>query len=169
MGINIPSELRAEMAMPGEWQVVSERILDPRTEGEKKIDEGSVSGRKRLLEEEEEYLEHKSSTSKWKSTAKSYRMGEDDKELDELLKNLNSQNKTLGVKNETQIEIKKENGVIDHSPSHPEGQPGPSIIKSEPCESDNILLGSFNDGNPEVPSVPSAVFKKRKVKNIRHK
>lgn len=52
MGVSIPEEFRPDMAMAGEWQVTSERIIEP--EGEKKPDALALGVRKRAVEEEEE-------------------------------------------------------------------------------------------------------------------
>ncbi|KAI6249194.1 hypothetical protein HI914_02555 [Erysiphe necator] len=84
MGISIPSEFRADMAMPGEWQTISEKVIDP-IKVEIKPEITSTGRRKRKLddgetEEEEERLISNKRKSNWKLPYE-----DDDNELNALL------------------------------------------------------------------------------------
>lgn len=100
MGVSIPDEFRPEMAMAGEWQVTSERIIETE-DGEKKPDALALGVRKRVLDEEElEAAQVKKR--RWGSTYKTYPAEEDNSDLDALLGNVTRKGKELAMKIEAQ-------------------------------------------------------------------
>lgn len=179
----IPDEFRPDMAMAGEWQVTSQKIVDE--DGEKKPDALALGVRKRVLDEEEEVaLEAKKR--RWGSTYKAH-PGEDEDmgDLDALLSNATRKGKEVKREDEMRfkiemkenVELKLEEGVegainlpIAGETQNDEG------IKSEPLDEKVALetaipAAATNDTAPkiEAPSIPGVVFKKRKAKNIRQK
>lgn len=174
MGIDIPTELRPEMAMPGEWQVVSERIIDP-GESKKTTDITSTSVRRRRRnedcgEEEEEEEETHQPRKKWGYLSMKQPNEEDDRELDALLSHV-TQEKIKTPKPEPSFELKKENEASDQLLDKQQEilQGENNFIKSEPCETVNLPPSLQNDENQENLGSSNVVFKKRKPKNIRKK
>ncbi|TQS34982.1 hypothetical protein Golomagni_04613 [Golovinomyces magnicellulatus] len=174
MGIDIPTELRPEMAMPGEWQVVSERIIDP---GERKkitdVTGPSVRRRRRnegCEEEEDEEEETHQPRKKWGYLSMKQPNEEDDQELDALLSHV-TQEKIKNPKPEPSFELKKENEASDQLlDKQQEIQQGENnFIKSEPCETVNLPLSLQSEEKKENLESSNVVFKKRKAKNIRQK
>ncbi|KAL4892137.1 hypothetical protein BDV59DRAFT_180923 [Aspergillus ambiguus] len=92
MGIAIPEEFRRDMALTGEWQTVSERVIRPADEESSGQPESSLGVRKRKHEpdvdeeEEEARREAERFVSKgWGSRTKAYPGAGDDADLDALL------------------------------------------------------------------------------------
>ncbi|CZS89675.1 related to formin binding protein [Rhynchosporium graminicola] len=187
MGVEIPSEVRSDMAMPGEWQVTSERVIDP--EGtEKKPDALALGVRKREADEEEaELIEAKKR--RWGSAYRTHPTEEKDDGLDDLLNNATWKGKELATKDDGKAEVKEEikDGAKQESDKPELGEPsnGPTEdakfddahlpgIKRELPDGDNNAIGSLLpiEGvmqEAEEPTVTGVVFKKRKAKNIRQK
>jgi hypothetical protein len=176
MGISIPDEFRPDMAMAGEWQVTSERIIEPE-DGEKKPDALALGVRKRVLDEDElEAAEAKKR--RWGSTYKSHPTKEDTGDLDALLGNVTSKGKEAAVKTESREEMKEEikgEPEVDSQPAISQDfeEQKRTGIKKEPSDED--ISASIPPLNPGVkqeggePAPPGVVFKKRKAKNIRQK
>jgi hypothetical protein len=165
MGVSIPDEFRPDMAMAGEWQVTSERVVEEN--GEKKPDAVALGVRKRAVEDEEEEAEAKKLT--WGSRYKTHPVEEDNADLDALLSNVTRKEEAPAVKSEAEIvkqEVKEE---------VKEEVPQPKGVKTEPSEEE----GKISEVVPpsdiavkaegEVQAAPGVVFKKRKAKNIRQK
>ena len=184
MGVAIPDEFRPDMAMAGEWQVTSERIVEP--DGEKKPEAMALGVRKRVPHEEEaEEMECKKR--RWGSTYRSHPTKEDDADLDALLSNATRKGKTLAVNIEMKGEAKEEAGqVIKAEP----GTEDESLAASRPSEEQNSgIKREPSDGQTVITAADSSsqvgrdqegdgrsggggggiMFKKRKVKNIRRK
>lgn len=181
MGVSIPSEFRSDMAMPGEWQVTAERVIDP--EGEEKKPEALALGvRKRVVGEEEEEL-NEAKKRRWGSTYRTHPTEEEDNDLDTLLSNATRKGKEPETKVETKVEVKEE-------ASDPPGIPEPtsegalpvSAVKTESpsgldgqdeAEAAKVLdsIPPISEAKPEIEDLiaPGVVFKKRKAKNIRQK
>ncbi|KAF2964484.1 hypothetical protein GQX73_g9081 [Xylaria multiplex] len=180
MGIDVPTELRGDMALAGEWSVTSTRIVDDAPNPDDNdadtkptnVDAIATGLRKRPKQEDEDDKEDEEGLQnlfkkprRWGRDSK--QAAGDDAELDALLstplmkplKKEEEDTKQLDAKEEPPINIKKEdletsellpNGVKLAVMEHSVG----TTIKEEP---DN---GS---------SDPVVVFKKRKPKNIRQK
>jgi hypothetical protein len=180
MGVAIPDEFRPDMAMAGEWQVTSERIVEP-DDGEKKPEALALGVRKRAAEEDEEEAEAKKM--RWGSRYKTHPA--DDGDLDALLSNVSSKGKGPAVKPEVEEEVKEELKDEIKREESPVDVPGvlaqanessePAGIKREPSDGESGLPATTPpiDGDikqqGEEASVPGVVFKKRKAKNIRQK
>jgi U1 zinc finger len=173
MGISIPDEFRPDMAMAGEWQVTSERIIEPE-DGEKKPDALALGVRKRVLDEDElEAAEAKKR--RWGSTYKSHPTEEDSGDLDALLGHVTRKGKEPAVKTEATEEVK---GDIRGKPADAElvitqglDEQKSLGIKREPSDEEPSIspLDSGPKEEGEEPALPGIVFKKRKAKNIRQK
>jgi hypothetical protein len=185
MGVAIPDEFRPDMAMAGEWQVTSERIVE--ADGQKKLEATALGVRKRVPDEEEaEEIEAKKR--RWGSTYRSHPVEEDDGDLDALLSNVKQKGKAPSVKIEIKGEAKEDGGEVNKTEprgnsDEPPAGPPPSEeqrmgIKREPSDGETamppaetiLLEGSKQEGaGGEDPGVGGIVFKKRKAKNIRQK
>lgn len=183
MGIDIPTELRGDMAMASEWQVTNTRIVDdtPKTDADGNVKvEGVATGvRKRVKREGEEEEEEAMQTlfkkpRKWGRDTK--QGAEDDADLDALLSGTLAPIKKDEIEESisaptTKKEAKDEEAdtgtPLKREPSN-EGQGISSTIKSDPenAESVPVKTEPMSEGNVDVPAV---VFKKRKPKAVRQK
>ncbi|KAI0968116.1 hypothetical protein F4678DRAFT_202699 [Xylaria arbuscula] len=183
MGIDVPTELRRDMALAGEWSITSTRVIDDAPKPDDENDGGNVKPTnpdavatgvrkrpKQESEDEKEEMEEKvqalfKKPRRWGRDTK--HGGEDDAELDALL----SAPLTKPLKKE---EEEAEPPVIKEE-IHPH-------IKKEESETDGLLpdavkpvIGEQSEGTSvkedpdKEPSEPVVVFKKRKPKNIRQK
>jgi hypothetical protein len=179
MGVSIPDEFRGEMAMVGEWQVTSERIIDPNESQEKKPEAIGFGVRKRVVpEDEEESMTMESKKRKWGSTYRAQPEGDYDKELDALLDRSIAGGKLASVdpdvKQESAEFFGEQNGPFPKSEIHFDSDQILSI-KEEPLEgqmklSDTSLASADVDIKDETDSAAGTViFKKRKPKHIRQK
>ncbi|KAK5626515.1 hypothetical protein RRF57_002230 [Xylaria bambusicola] len=169
MGIDVPTELRRDMALAGEWSVTSTRIIDDpnpddENEGDSKpanVDAVATGVHKRPKEESEDERDAENDIQnlfkkprRWGRDSKL--TAENDAELDALL----STPLTNPPKKEESLpNIKKEEseleGVLASAVAPVNGeQSGETTVKEEP---------------DQEPSEPVVVFKKRKPKNIRQK
>jgi hypothetical protein len=179
MGISIPDGFRPDLAMAGEWQVTSERIID--LEEQKKPEAVALGVRKRAVEQDEDEEEGAGDKKRrWGATYKTHPAQADDEDLDALLNNVTRKDKgpVLKAEEDSKEYIKKEpetDGTAEiQAPDIPvsEEQTG---IKKEPCIGEVTLpatIPQFDDGvkkEGEEENGPGVVFKKRKAKNIRQK
>lgn len=177
MGVSIPEEFRGEMAMAGEWQVTSERIIDPENEGEKKPEALVFGVRKRTNRGDEEDEEpHEPKKRKWGSSYRTYPgHGEDEDDLDALLSNSAVKGKLV------ESEVKQEpadsaNGIVkkEKEDSIAAVSEVPAVKKEPSDEAAMISDQTTSTQQPMEelngePSTAGVVFKKRKAKNIRQK
>ncbi len=179
------------MAMAGDWQTLSERVIYDDVKQEADSKEFKSNGpnmgvRKRKFEgqEEDEEAEQRVARKAWGSTTRTYPSlsGEERDDLDSLLKSTKVMNREEGAPNEdsrsgkgsaTQKPAGDESRGTDDTP-HPEV---PSI-KKENSDTDGILSAtSPNLDNLEGTSIKTedqpmdtgVVFKKRKAKQIRQR
>jgi hypothetical protein len=181
MGVAIPDEFRPDMAMAGEWQVTSERIVEP--EVERKPQAMALGVRKRVPDEDEaEEMEAKKR--RWGSTYRSHPAEEDDGDLDALLSNATRKSKAPAVKIEMKSEMKQDTveGVKtelgineDDAPTdRPMSEEQKLGIKREPSDEETVLPAATTPETDlkeegENPIATGVIFKKRKAKNIRQK
>ncbi|KAI3328742.1 hypothetical protein F4824DRAFT_389934 [Ustulina deusta] len=180
MGIDVPTELRRDMALAGEWSVTSTRIVDdaPSPDDDNDVDskptnvDALATGvRKRPKQEGEDEKDEEEGVQglfkkprRWGRDTK--HAVEDDAELDALL----STSLTKPPKKEEEAE----------QPAI-EADSNTQIKKEEP-ETDGLLSGAIKPITSEQsvgatvkeepnkePSEPVVVFKKRKPKNVRQK
>ncbi|KAF2667490.1 hypothetical protein BT63DRAFT_456786 [Microthyrium microscopicum] len=152
MGVALPDEYRAEMAMAGEWQTVRapKQKLQPTKDG---LVKGVHKRKSEAVEEEEEEVQPRRG---WGRQEKIYPGQSADLDLDDLLK------EPIKLK---QDEVKEEEGLD-------------LVLKTEetevPAEQKTELSTTLEDMSSAPPTVeapPGAgiVFKKRKTKQIRDK
>lgn len=181
MGIDIPTELRGDMAMASEWQVTNTRIVDdtPKTDEDGKVKvEGVATGVRKRVKREGEEEEEDAMQSLFKKPRKwgrdTKQAAEDDADLDALLSGtLAPMKKEKTEESSIEAVIKKDPDEADagaplkREPSN-EGQGISSTIKSELESADTTTVNTevAPEGNPDVPAV---VFKKRKPKAMRQK
>lgn len=166
MGISIPSELRPDMAMPGEWQVISEHVIDP-NKVETNLNTTASSSRKRAVDvgEEEEDEEEKGFVSKRKKSHWKLPEEDNETELDALLTTV-TQFKKQNIKPEIATEIPIDNTKINQKEKQDDHVP----IKSEPCDDSKSLPQLLDEDIPQRSEPTNNVFfAKRKAKNIRRK
>jgi hypothetical protein len=164
LGISIPDEFRPDLAMAGEWQVTSERVIEPE-EGEKRPEALALGVRKRQADEEDED-ELEAKKRRWGSHYKSHPIQEDDGNLDALLSDAAWKGKPE-VKNESKDGVKKEQTeasfILDDK----------TTIKTEASEEELAIptdIPGLEDKTKQDDAVaPGIVFKKRKAKHIRQK
>jgi hypothetical protein len=179
MGVSIPDEFRPDMAMAGEWQVTSERLVDE-DDGEVKPDALALGVRKRVLDEEEQELAE-AKKRRWGSSYRTHPAEEDDGDLDSLLSNATRKGKEDPT---TMTEVKEEvtvgsaeNGLQGYGQAGTVNglqDPKPSEVKQELSDQKVLLhtatpleAGVQQEG--EEQNILGVVFKKRKAKNIRQK
>jgi hypothetical protein len=178
MGVSIPDEFRPDMAMAGEWQVTSERIVDD--ENDKKPDALALGIRKREPEDEdEEAIEAKKR--RWGTAIRTYPTEKEDIDLDALLNNTTRKGKGPAVKLEAEAEVKPEIKVESEVALNDSGQIEDSkdavqvpVIKKEPSLDEapklpNDIPAADVKQEADEPTSTGVVFKKRKAKNIRQK
>jgi len=186
MGIKVPDEVRAEMAMAGDWQVVSQRTVDDPSAAEPL----SIGVRKRKYEGQEEEEEEKKEAGEtvarrgWGAAMKRYPR-EDTSDLDALLAG------TMALKREkhemTDRVVKHEDheraGGLLHEKACDTGgeatteRPSDSHIKPVGAEGDAGTEDQLNQVKAETTDVenppslstipgtpPMPVFKKRRAK-----
>jgi hypothetical protein len=169
MGVSIPNEFRPDMAMAGEWQVTSERVIDE-DEGEKKPDALALGVRKRVLDEEEQELAE-AKKRRWGSSYRTHPAEEDDGDLDALLSNATRKGKEPAPMTEVKEEVEVEPAENGSQVNAEEGI-GKSLEESENLDFKQELSDdkvALHTADPLEQTVPGVVFKKRKAKNIRQK
>ncbi|KAI0105041.1 hypothetical protein GGR51DRAFT_520646 [Nemania sp. FL0031] len=184
MGIDVPTELRRDMALAGEWTVTNTRVIDdaPKVE-ENDVDEkpanvdATATGvRKRPKQEDEddkdEEEEHVQGLFK-----KPRRWGRDTKhgvEDNAALDALLSTSLAKPPKKEEEEDVKKADIKEDSSPSIKKEEPETDGLLStitDPTADDKSIKTPIKeeDESESKPADPVVVFKKRKPKNIRQK
>lgn len=174
LGVSIPDEFRGDMAMTGDWQVVSERIMDPEADGEKKPDAIGFGVRKRsahVEEDEDEAPRKKNWNSRYTYPGEGL-----DNDLDALLQSaiikVDGAPLDSNVKQET-----GENAVATSTIPKSEDSKKDATksevpyIKREASDdlSLNVVGPSADVKEDPEPDGGGIVFKKRKGRNIRQK
>ncbi|OBT88236.1 hypothetical protein VE02_02796 [Pseudogymnoascus sp. 03VT05] len=179
LGISIPDEFRGEMALPGEWQVTSQRLIAPEGEGEKKPEAIGFGVRKRVAEDEDEETVQ-AKKSKWGSAYRKHPGTDtDNDDLDELLSRVTAPKVDPGA-----LETKQE-PPNDTAAAPKVEAVDSSLVKDEPDETPGIKAGLPSDEpsslaesaavtgadvkQEEGEAVGGVVFKKRKPKAMRNK
>lgn len=168
MGIDVPTELRKDMAMAGEWTVTNTRVVEetPKTKEDTTVDAIATGVRKRPKVEGEDEVENAFSglfkrPKRWGRDTRD--APDDDAELDALLSGTlmtKKEEKVEPVADEVKTEQDESSQPLKKEPQ--EDDQLPEAIKSEA----GIKLEESSAAGVEVPAV---VFKKRKPKNIRQK
>ena len=192
MGVAIPEDFRREMAMPGDWQTASERVVYEndflkKEEGSEDVKLGglNIGVRKRKFEGQEEEEEAGESVIRkgWGSTIRTYPGAGEDNDLNMLLTNTKmvlrgiAEPQTLGSQRLSTTE------PGDSQTMSKESKPNsdlPAIKKEESTGSDEVpgtnpkktaIVEPYPDSlkQEENPPDSGVVFKKRKAKPIRQK
>ncbi|KAI9864803.1 MAG: hypothetical protein M1813_002573 [Trichoglossum hirsutum] len=181
LGVAIPDEFRGEMAMAGEWQTVSERVIGQQRDEDVKPDTRSIGVRKRGgLEEESDEEDAGTVTKKsWGSMIKTYPESREDMyDLDALLKKAPRNGKGKAelpvAGGDMADDLAAGHSGSTHDPCSAGEEPS---IKCEDSEQDTkisrTLPGELLTGHVAAKADESpgggVIFKKRKVKNIRQK
>jgi hypothetical protein len=175
MGVAVPQEYRAEMALAGEWQTTSETRIEPQQglDGPTK----SVGVRKRKHEGEEEEDEHASEpvvNKGWGSRMRQYPGAPDDGDLDDLLASTQDIKKTKTftpkvelVEQETTPEEPTHTAKKEDAPTKLETQDTdePTVVKME--KPNPSSEPATEEKPPSEDAAPGVVFKKRKPKTMR--
>lgn len=173
MGISIPDEFRGDMALAGDWQTVSQKVV--RAEDFETPDKAglSVGVRKRKHEGDDEDEETRTFVSKgWGSRIREYpgAGAQDDKDLDVLLDSTKDIKKSKPTTSDT---------VAQEGPADSEASVKREEEETKPPESDQPLQPKEGEPSaadkPSIPPVkdepeeaaPEVVFKKRKPKAMR--
>jgi hypothetical protein len=176
MGVAIPDEFRPDMAMAGEWQVMSEKVVED--ESDKNPEAIALGVRKRPADEDEEEKQDLKKK-RWGSSYKTH-PGEDDVDLDALLNNASRKEKTPKAEAEPEVvaqikqEIKQEEVAEQEDAEDIKKSASDDLtdtmVKREPGEaSGGVGAVNFNSMEPDQSAPSDVVFKKRKTKNIRQK
>ncbi|OTA52767.1 hypothetical protein K449DRAFT_390741 [Hypoxylon sp. EC38] len=181
MGIDVPTELRGNMAMAGEWTVTNTRIIDDKPEAgdpDAKPDATALGVRKRPKREAEEDDEEEENAikglfkkpRKWGRDTK--QVPEDDAELDALLSGALAKPPKIEAQSEHQLKkeddlpsVKKESSADIKKEETDDGQ-SLSNIKSKDADVQDTPVKTEQNAEGETPTV---IFKKRKPKNIRQR
>ncbi|KAI0191952.1 hypothetical protein EV127DRAFT_51436 [Xylaria flabelliformis] len=179
MGIDVPTELRRDMALAGEWKVTNTRVIDDvpdssNNDSDSKptnADAVAAGVRKRAKQEDEEDRDEEEAKvqnlfKKPRRWGRDTKMVEQDAALDALL-------------SAPLAKLPKKEEEEDPQPAIKEDSP-PTIKKEEP-EAGGLLSSITEPAVDEKPTIPDVkeehdkepaevvVFKKRKPKNIRQK
>lgn len=174
MGVKVPAGFRSEMAMSGDWQTLSQQVVDEPS-SEAPLSKGV---KKRKYEDQEQDDEEKQAAGEavvrrgWGATTKTY-PGHGNADLDDLLSNSISFKKEKPGFSDSQINghnaaslEQDSNPVLNHDRSQGgvEHHPHDSAIKSELVKEEPDLAEASQPmaQMPEEVSVP--VFRKRKAK-----
>ncbi|KAK8018740.1 hypothetical protein PG991_007930 [Apiospora marii] len=174
MGIDVPTELRGNMAMAGDWTVTNTRTDE---NGNVKVEAVATGVRKRVKregeDEEEEALQGLfKKPRKWGRDTK--RAEEEDLDLDALLSGSlkqaqpvkqeksgsNSGDTVKKEEQEVKSPIKEESPENDHGISIP-AETGDDSTDTAPVKTEESAAAGVE--------IPAVVFKKRKPKNLRQK
>lgn len=182
MGVAIPQEYRADMALAGEWQTMSETKLESAEDLESAAK--SIGVRKRKHEGDEEEDEHAPEPIErkgWGSRMKTYPgVTDDDEDLDALLASTKDIKRSKAgavpsgaVDTAEKSEVQQE-GFAPVPKTEAEGlEPGPAkaqtlaAVKSEETEDSTGPSVPPGEEKPWSEETPGIVFKKRKAKVIR--
>ncbi|KAE8375151.1 hypothetical protein BDV26DRAFT_268525 [Aspergillus bertholletiae] len=171
MGVAIPNEYRGDMALAGEWQTVSEKVIG--ADGEKKGPSLGVRKRKHEGDEEEEEAKREAErfvSKGWGSRTREYPGTQDDADLDALLES------TKDVKKATPSapEVASTENVKEDADSPAKNEGDTAAADSEqtlqtekgPSEAADMPSAPVAKSEPEEPNT-GVVFKKRKPKVMR--
>lgn len=173
LGVSIPTELRGNMAMVGEWTVTSTRVIEEAGQDadgkDPSLTEGRATGVKREREQTEEEKEQEEAIQalfkkprKWGIDSKTM-PAEEDAELDALLSGpLVKAKKEEGASPDANVKVEdsQEEKPAEATLATVKQELSPPI-KDEPADGPGL--------SPTVESAPAVMFKKRKPKNIRQK
>ena len=176
LGVSIPTELRGDMAMVGEWTVTSTKVIDEA--GRDAAVEGRATGVKREREQTEEEKEQEEAIQalfkkprKWGVDSKTM-PAEEDAELDALLSGpLVKTKKEEGATPNVDVKVEDSQGEhpAEDALETTKREPSPPIKDEPDVENTWSVAKHHGPGRVEGSDGPAVMFKKRKPKNIRQK
>ncbi|KAF5878090.1 putative u1 zinc finger domain-containing protein [Botrytis fragariae] len=170
LGVSVPDEFRSDMAMAGEWQVTSERVIDDGS-GETKADALALGVRKREAEDEDEEAKE-AKKRRWGTAIRTYPTENNDDDLDALLSHSNK-GKGPDVRSDTNdgINIKIEKKLEEDVEPLANSKKEEPVVKPEAEEDVQIDIKQIPEATEQnsEPAASGVVFKKRKAKNIRQR
>lgn len=170
LGVEIPSDFRPEMAIPGQWTVTNTRVIETKTEEEEAKVESKANGvRKREATEDEKEEEEAvrglfKKPRRWGRDSKAMPQ-EEDKELDALLSGstFTPRTKEEEVKKEEEEDNKD---IKTEEDAQGDTAPDTAAVKAEAPHVEPSVKPEPEEATSGVQTV---VFKKRKPKGIRQK
>ncbi|KAB8232306.1 putative formin binding protein [Aspergillus alliaceus] len=172
MGVAIPEEYRGDMALAGEWQTLSEKVIGAE-EGEKTGPSLGVRKRKHEGDEEEEEAKREAErfvSKGWGSRTREYPGAQDDEDLDALLESSKEVKKARPSSSEVAPteSVKEADDVPAKDEADPVATESDQVPKTEhePAEAAAVPLTPAAKSEPEEPT-SGVVFKKRKPKVMR--
>ncbi|CEN59389.1 hypothetical protein ASPCAL01840 [Aspergillus calidoustus] len=169
MGVAIPDEYRRDMALAGDWQTVSEKVIRAQDEEETQQSTLGVRKRKHDLDEEEEEAKREAErfvSKGWGSATRRYPGAQEDEDLDALLASTKDAKKAKisGAEAEKGASAKEEDQANEGAPVS-EDADQTHLPKEEDTTGDKPSIPPASK-EPEEPTV-GVVFKKRKPKAMR--
>ncbi|RSL60745.1 hypothetical protein CEP54_006615 [Fusarium duplospermum] len=170
LGVEVPSDFRPEMAIPGQWTVTNTRVIETKTEEEEaKVESIAIGVRKREATEDEKEEEEAvrglfKKPRRWGRDSKSMPQ-EEDKELDALLSGSTFTPRT------TEEVVKKEEEEDDKNVKTEEDTKGDTApdTTAVKVEAPDVEPSVKPEPEEATSGVQTVVFKKRKPKGIRQK
>lgn len=176
MGVAVPQEFRADMALAGDWETTSETRIEVKQglEGPTK----SVGIRKRKLEGEEEGDEHAPEpivNKGWGSRMRQYPGAQEEEGLDDLFASTRDIKRTKTFipkveldEQETATEQPTPTAKTEDAPSKPEAQETNELIEVKTEEPVQSSVEPVIEEKPQSEdAAPGVIFKKRKPKAMR--
>ncbi|KAL5337927.1 hypothetical protein BJX70DRAFT_368058 [Aspergillus crustosus] len=168
MGVAIPNQYRGDMALVGDWQTVSEKVIG---EGDEAA-QSTLGVRKRKCDVDEEEEEAKREAERfvskgWGSATRRYpgaKEEEDMDDLDALLASTKDVKKTkVSEPEQDTAAVEKEDRPSD-DPVKEESDQSPQAKGKQPSEEQSVAAAA---NEPETAASVCVVFKKRKPKAMR--
>jgi hypothetical protein len=179
LGVSIPDEFRPDMAMAGEWEVTSQRIIVP--DGETKAEAKAMGVKRERGEEDDDPEAAEMKKRRWGSKFRTHPTEEDGTDLDELLSQVTGSIRQPNAKIEVKSEEVKLEDNVESIPEKSALESGEAKIldaveqvKLEPQEASKIPAeipypDSISKQEDTEQVANGIVFKKRKAKNIRQR
>jgi hypothetical protein len=175
MGVAVPQEFRADMAMAGDWQTTSETVIEVKQGLEGPTKSVGIRKRKHEGEEEDEHAPEPIINKGWGSRMRHYPGAQEEEGLDDLLASTKDikRTKTFTPK----VELDEQETTTE--PPAPTMKTEDDPYKSEAHETDGSvtvkteepaqsLVKPLVEEKPQSEdAAPGVVFKKRKPKAMR--
>ncbi|KAL2840579.1 hypothetical protein BJY01DRAFT_218385 [Aspergillus pseudoustus] len=169
MGVAIPDQYKGDMALAGDWQTVSEKVIRAEDEGEE-AQQSTLGVRKRKHDLDEEEEEAKREAEKfvskgWGSATRRYPGAQEDKDLDALLASTKEvkKAKVSGPDAEKSESATEEAQVTERTPAAEDREKTQQPKGEEPSEDKSLPAATKELEEPAA----GVVFKKRKPKAMR--
>ncbi|KAL2869873.1 putative formin binding protein [Aspergillus lucknowensis] len=165
MGVAIPEAYRGDMALAGDWQTVSEKVIRP--EDSETQPTLGVRKRKHELDEEEEEAKREAErfvSKAWGSATRQYPGAQEDGDLDTLLASTKEVKKTKISGADHEASGKDENQPHEGVAANEDSDQPPKLKEEEASGDRSSLPAATNEPDETTTGI---VFKKRKPKAMR--